>query len=116
MVKNERNQQRQVGESHSLTRLQCISINHNFFSSPTLSSVFTALEASQQQVEDSLADVKGMIQQRLGAHPDSGWEEEWVEEVQKVLEMDAGWGWKGFWETVRMNLLVRVSVDLPSTK
>jgi len=31
---------------------------------------------------------------------------EWCEEVQGLLERDAGWGWKGFWEMVRDNLKV----------
>ncbi|RXK36933.1 hypothetical protein M231_05766 [Tremella mesenterica] len=39
----------------------CISINHNFFSSPTLLNVFRALENAQSDVEDSLEDVKQMI-------------------------------------------------------
>lgn len=38
------------------------------------------------------------------------WEREWTDEVQKVLEMDAGWGWKGFWECVEENVKVSVSV------
>jgi len=44
-----------------------------------------------------------MIIHRLG--PD-GWKEEWFEEVQGLLERDAGWGWKGFWECVKKNLEV----------
>jgi hypothetical protein len=45
-----------------------------------------------------------MIISRLG--PDE-WRKEWIEEVQGLLERDAGWGWRGFWKCVRMNLDVR---------
>lgn len=56
-----------------------------------------------------------MIRSRLGIADDSPsedevapeWEVEWVEEVQKLLEMDAGWSWKGYWECVKSNLRVR---------
>jgi hypothetical protein len=33
---------------------------------------------------------------------------EWIEEVQGLLERDAGWGWRGFWDCVRGNLDVRL--------
>jgi hypothetical protein len=88
----------------SLTPWQCISINHNFFASPTLGRVFDALVAAQERVEESIADILPDIKHRLG--DDGPWQQEWVEEVQKVLEMDAGWGWKGFWETIRRNVEV----------
>ncbi|CAD6586708.1 MAG: hypothetical protein TREMPRED_004516, partial [Tremellales sp. Tagirdzhanova-0007] len=29
----------------------------------------------------------------------------WYEEVQELLERHAGWGWKGFWQMVRDNIL-----------
>jgi hypothetical protein len=44
-----------------------------------------------------------MIISRLGHEK---WKEEWVGEVQKLLEMDAGWGWRGFWDCVRRNVEV----------
>ena len=31
---------------------------------------------------------------------------EWVQEVQGLLERDAGWGWQGFWEMILRNLQV----------
>lgn len=37
---------------------------------------------------------------------DGPWQLEWAEEVQSLLERDAGWGWKGFWETVSRNVKV----------
>ena len=68
-------------------------------------------------MEESLADVKEMVIHRLGAGEQDAskdemqeWEVEWTEEVQKVLEMDAGWGWKGFWECVELNIKVCVPV------
>jgi hypothetical protein len=86
---------------------QCISINHNFFSAPTLPRIFLALIISQNRVEESIQDVKEMIIERLGLN--GGWEEEWVEEVQGLLERDAGWGWRGFWDCVQRNLAVCTS-------
>lgn len=73
----------------------------------------TALQDAQARVEESIADVKEMIRDRVGVH--GPWEIEWVEEVQKLLEMDAGWGWKGFWQTVLANLRVSPSFLALST-
>lgn len=50
-----------------------------------------------------------MIISRLGDQ----WKREWVDEVQGLLDRDAGWGWKGFWECVRKNLDVRLFILLP---
>jgi len=52
-----------------------------------------------------------MIISRLG--PDE-WKREWIEEVQGLLERDAGWGWRGFWECVGKNLDVSLSSSQPS--
>ncbi|WVQ72679.1 hypothetical protein IAR50_002239 [Cryptococcus sp. DSM 104548] len=92
----------------------CISINHNFFSFPTIPRIYAALCVSQTRVEESILDVKEMIIDRLG-QSDGSWEKEWFEEVQNLLEMDAGWNWKGFWATVKKNLELSSSVkhDLP---
>ena len=65
-------------------------------------------------MEASIADVKDMIRDRVGV--DGPWEVEWVEEVQKLLEMDAGWGWRGFWETVRANVHVSPAPKRPHRK
>ena len=65
---------------------------------------------AQARVEDSISDVRDMIQHRLGM--DGPWETEWVEEVQGLLERDAGWGWNGFWSTIRRNILVSAHVPL----
>jgi hypothetical protein len=56
-------------------------------------------------VENSIQDVKEMIISRLG----DNWKREWVEEVQGLLERDAGWGWRGFWECVERNIDVRTT-------
>ncbi|WVQ95261.1 hypothetical protein IAU59_002356 [Kwoniella sp. CBS 9459] len=92
------------GWHHQVVNLNfCISINHNFFASPTLPRIYDTLVQSQDRVEESIADVKDMIIERLGSEGDE-WEKEWVEEVQGLLERDAGWGWRGFWETIEKNL------------
>lgn len=66
--------------------------------------------AAQHRVEESIADILPMIKQRLGEG--GPWREEWVEEVQALLERDAGWGWRGFWKTVRRNVKVSGSLIL----
>jgi len=50
-----------------------------------------------------------MIISRLGDQ----WKREWIEEVQGLLERDAGWGWRGFWECVKRNLDVRLPIFPP---
>lgn len=77
----------------------------------TLPRTFTALCESQSRVEASISDIKPMIISRLGkdaVSADDGlplWEKEWSDEVQALLERDAGWNWKGFWECVRRHVL-----------
>lgn len=106
--------------------IQCISINQNYANSFIIRNVYDNLLISQTKVEESIADILPMLKQRLGEgrrtvsardtsaidgeeEPEEGvleWEAEWVEEVQKVLEMDAGWGLAGFWDMVLFNLEV----------
>lgn len=86
-------------------RMQTVSLNHNFFSSVSLPRIYDTTLASQEEVTALILDVKEMIQQRVGI--DGPWEREWLEEVQELLRRDAGWGWKGFWQTVLHNLNVR---------
>ncbi|WWC63674.1 uncharacterized protein I303_106279 [Kwoniella dejecticola CBS 10117] len=98
------------GWHHQVVNLDfCISINHNFFSSPSLTRIYDTLCTAQERVEEAISDVKDMIIDRLGSGGDA-WEKEWIEEVQGLLERDAGWGWKGFWETVRKK------VEMPPAK
>jgi hypothetical protein len=97
---------------------QCISINQNFANSATIVNIYSNLLESLERVEDSIRDILPMLQQRLsdqtafmvtcGGVSESImlWEVEWVDEVQKVLEMDAGWGLRGFWDMVLYNLKV----------
>ncbi|EIW68489.1 hypothetical protein TREMEDRAFT_32435, partial [Tremella mesenterica DSM 1558] len=81
----------------------CISINHNFLSSPTLLNVFRALENAQSDVEDSLEDVKRMIISRHSGYVEE-WEKEWIQQVQDILRLDAGWNWSDFWDCVLRNI------------
>ncbi|CAK9784586.1 Clavaminate synthase-like protein [Cutaneotrichosporon oleaginosum] len=97
------------GWHHQVLNLDfCISINHNFFSSPTLPRVYAALRANHGRCAEGIADVMSDIKTRLGdaVLPDGrkAWEAEWAEEVDGLLARDAGWGWKGFWACVRNNL------------
>lgn len=92
---------------------QCISINHNFFSSATLSRVYDALRASEARCAAAIEDVRGDIKARLGAatveiagETVPAWEAEWAAEVDGLLARDAGWGWAGFWGCVLDNIMV----------
>ena len=109
-------------EANDLMNLaQCISINQNFANSATIANIYSNLLESLGRVEDSIRDILPMLQQRLGEQiafevTDGGatesimlWEVEWVDEVQKVLEMDAGWGLRGFWDMVLYNLKVSLT-------
>jgi hypothetical protein len=127
-------------EKYIVVTPQCVSINHNCFSSVTLPRVYDALHQAQGRVEESIADVKVMIRERHSGAPApprrdhagaartadglveveqtemaeqrgegpevEEWEREWVQEVQKLLEMDAGWDWLGFLTTVLANVKV----------
>ena len=69
-------------------------------------------------MEESIVDILPLLKQRLGNEPAfrhvdgqdqediSSWEVEWTDEVQKVLEMDAGWGLAVFWDMVLYNIEV----------
>jgi hypothetical protein len=101
-----------LNDAHS----QCISINHNYANSRIIRNIYDNLLASLRRVEDSIADILPLLKQRLGneqafTYTDGetqedifSWEVEWVDEVQKVLEMDAGWGLAVFWDMVLHNL------------
>ena len=103
------------GWHHQVVNLDfCISINHNFACSITLPLLFASLLAAQSRVEDSISDVKEMILQRVGR--EGPWEEEWVEEVQGLLERDAGWNWQGFWQMVLRNVKVGTSPSFTGMK
>ncbi|GMK53991.1 hypothetical protein CspeluHIS016_0105770 [Cutaneotrichosporon spelunceum] len=98
------------GWHHQVLNLDfCISINHNFFSSPTLPRVYAALRSSHDSCVAGIADVLPDIKARLGdtVLPDgrTAWEAEWAEVLDGLLERDAGWGWEGFWTCVRDNLV-----------
>lgn len=55
------------------------------------------------RVEESISDVKELLQQRK---PDV-WEEEWETAVQDLLRQDAGWGYVGYF-IIHNSLFVRV--------
>lgn len=68
-------------------------------------------------MEESISDILPLLRQRLGSetafrfadgHRQEdifAWEVEWVDEVQKVLEMDAGWGLAVFWDMILFSLV-----------
>ncbi|KAJ9109017.1 hypothetical protein QFC21_000343 [Naganishia friedmannii] len=92
----------------------CISINQNFASSHIMPTIYHNLLHSLSRVEDAISDVKELLQEQAlkNAEPSDAenteetlsWEKEWFEQVQSLLEMDAGWGLRGFWSMVAYNL------------
>ncbi|WOO77262.1 JmjC domain-containing protein 4 [Vanrija pseudolonga] len=101
------------GWHHQVVNLDfCISINHNFFSSATLSRVYDALRVSEARCAAAIDDVRGDIKARLGSatveiagETVPAWEAEWAAEVDGLLARDAGWGWAGFWGCVLENIM-----------
>lgn len=78
-------------------------------------TIYHNLLHSQARVEDAIDDVKAMLREHAvervaGDTEIPDWELEWIEQVQNLLEMDAGWGQRGFWAMIAHNL--RVSVDV----
>jgi len=53
-------------------------------------------------VERELEDVKQLLSSnpRTRNETEPGWENEWMNIVQDVLEKDAGWNWTTFWQMV----------------
>lgn len=99
-------------------RLQCISINQNFASSHIMPTIYRNLLESQARVEEAISDVKALLRDHAVQSIDSSktvdsdvqpWEFEWLNQVQSLLEMDAGWGLRGFWGMVLHNLRVRIA-------
>lgn len=82
--------------------------------------IYHNLLHSLRRVEDAISDVKILLQEQAlktaktmmpGSSRDTlSWETEWFEQVQSLLEMDAGWGLRGFWTMVAYNLRVGVFV------
>lgn len=89
---------------------QCISINHNFFASPTLGRIYAEMCAAHARVAASIEDVQADIRTRLGdtrlADGTPAWEAEYAAEVEALLARDAGWGWEGFWACILANMEV----------
>jgi hypothetical protein len=88
-------------------------------------TIYDNLLKSQGRVEEAIDDVKIMLQDHAAKQSggasgvcDDGvqeWEVEWLEQVQKLLGMDAGWGLRGFWAMVAYNLRVSSTLTKPST-
>lgn len=95
---------------HQVTNLtEAISINRNWCNSVNLPSLYQAITVELDHVEESLCDVKEILQQNPSGEGGEEWKREFYELVQDVAVKDAGWAWKGFWEMVLRNL------QLPAT-
>jgi hypothetical protein len=81
-------------------------------------TIYRNLLESQARVEEAISDVKTLLRDHAfkPSHPPNAaspevvhpWEVEWLDQVQSLLEMDAGWGLRGFWGMVLHNLRVRL--------
>jgi hypothetical protein len=81
-------------------------------------TIYRNLLESQLRVEEAISDVKMLLRDIATpvsspetAHSEvvQPWEIEWLNQVQNLLEMDAGWGLRGFWGMVLYNLRVRIT-------
>ncbi|KAG8831819.1 hypothetical protein FRC17_002524 [Serendipita sp. 399] len=79
----------------------CISINHNWSNSHNFESMYHSMIDATQRVEESIQDVKELLQKR--ASPDQ-WEEEWHTVVQDLLKQVSGWDWSTLLEMVETHL------------
>jgi len=71
-----------------------------------------------EEVCEAISDVRQLLQENWEkAHPASGaqataatednvgdWRVEWLREVDKLLKMDAGWGWEQFFRMIFYNI------------
>jgi len=66
-----------------------------------------------EEVCEAISDVRQLLQENWEkAHPASGaatdnlgdWRIEWLREVDKLLKMDAGWGWEQFFRMISYNI------------
>jgi DNA-directed RNA polymerase specialized sigma24 family protein len=87
-------------------------------------TIYDNLLKSQARVEEAIDDVKIMLRDHAAQQFGQGvagedgvqeWEVEWFEQVQKLLEMDAGWGLRGFWSMVAYSLRVSPTSTKRST-
>ncbi|SNX81670.1 uncharacterized protein MEPE_00375 [Melanopsichium pennsylvanicum] len=94
---------------------ECISINRNWCNSVNLPSLYHSIVAELDHVQESLCDVKEMLQNGCSSSSTTaskgkqgeqveGWEKEFYTLVQDVAIKDAGWAWDAFWNMVHWNL------------
>lgn len=54
--------------------------------------MYKSMKESVRQTEEALSDVRGILLKRKEMGQDLDVEIEWEEEVQRVLELNVGWG------------------------
>ncbi|KAH9946099.1 Clavaminate synthase-like protein [Epithele typhae] len=110
------------GWHHQVENLtNCLSINHNWCNSVNLPTLYRAMCAKVDEVEQALEDVRELLLRTSAdaeAGADSigaiaGWRREWTTIVQDVVEKDAGWHWTTFWKMVRHALSLEVGRPCP---
>lgn len=90
------------GWKHEVENLSplVISINHNWCNSVNLPCVYDALAKDVEDVEESISDVKELLQRKPRSSSDPVWQSEWIQVVQEMVKQHAGWDWTTFWRMV----------------
>ena len=102
---------RPSGWYHQVENLTaCISINHNWCNSVNLPSLYDSMCAKVAEVEAALEDVKELLSQGPDADFPEVWQREWVNTVQDVVKMDAGWKYVLMLSCLKFALTARVPV------
>lgn len=74
--------------------------------------MYDAMKDAVEDVSGAISDVREMLQdaaisQRsrdLVEDTNDDWRVEWLREVDKLLKMDAGWGWEEFFNMIARNI------------
>lgn len=56
-----------------------------------------------EDVSGAISDVKDMMRHASG--DDKDWHVDWLREVDKLVKMDAGWGWEHFFRMIEFNIM-----------
>lgn len=93
----------------------CISLNHNWCNSVNLPCLYAAMKDEVEEVSAAISDVKDMMMRHAsggggGDDDDKGWQVDWLREVDKLVKIDAGWGWEHFFQMIEFNITAKTVV------
>ncbi|GAA6061595.1 hypothetical protein JCM10212_000903 [Sporobolomyces blumeae] len=83
---------------HNLTH-PTFSLNHNWSNSHNLPQIYESLSAEVTRCREAISDVKELLvdKARREGTGEAGWEREWEESVDGLVELSEGWSWRTFW-------------------